>query len=99
LLKDVYAMKSPLFAAVVGIGLFSQAPLFAQDGPPPSLGGRMLERLDADGDGKITRAEFDAEAAQRFARMDRNGDGVVDAAELKDLRDRFGGRGRGPDPR
>jgi Ca2+-binding EF-hand superfamily protein len=43
--------------------------------------GAMLESADADHDGKVTRQEFtDARAAQ-FARLDRNGDGVVDDAD------------------
>lgn len=36
---------------------------------------------DADGDGVVTRAEHDAHAAQRFARMDANNDGVVNETD------------------
>lgn len=42
-------------------------------------GGTMM--ADANGDGAVTRAEFDAASAQRFARMDSNGDGKLDAAD------------------
>lgn len=56
--------------------------------PPNSLGGPraggpggggMLALLDANGDGKLSRAEFDAP----FERLDANRDGVLDEAEIK----------------
>lgn len=37
--------------------------------------------LDANGDGAITRAEYDAAVRQAFAGIDRNRDGVLDEAE------------------
>ena len=50
--------------------------------------GAMLERLrtaDADKDGKVTREEFDAQFKQApsnlYARLDRNGDGVLTPAD------------------
>lgn len=55
--------------------------------PPPPAGGPggpgggpadMLARLDADGDGKLTRAEF----AAPFAMLDRDGNGVIDTSEM-----------------
>lgn len=55
--------------------------------PPPPAGGPggagsgpadRLARLDADGDGKLTRAEF----AAPFAMLDRDGNGVIDASEM-----------------
>lgn len=51
---------------------------------------QMLERADANGDGNITRAEFDQARAQTFARLDRNDDGYVDSSDRPRLfRDRF----------
>ncbi len=54
-------------------------------GGPGGMGGpgAMLERLDADHDGKLTRAEFD----MPFDRMDANHDGVVDQAEMQTARE------------
>jgi hypothetical protein len=45
------------------------------------MGGRMLERADANGDGVVTRDEFHAQVLQRFGRVDTNGDGKIDQAE------------------
>src|SRR5262249_22268637 len=52
---------------------------------------RMMSRLDTDGDGAISQAEFtagrpqgasEADAAQRFAAIDTDGDGSLTASEL-----------------
>src|SRR5512145_921128 len=49
--------------------------------------GGTIEQADANQDGKVTRQEYiDARAAQ-FARMDRNGDGVVDETDSRDRAD------------
>lgn len=40
---------------------------------------RRLARLDADGDGRISQAEFVARRLAQMERLDRNGDGVLDA--------------------
>lgn len=40
-------------------------------------GGRFLERLDADNDGRVTRQEALDGAAERFRAADTNGDGVL----------------------
>lgn len=53
-------------------------------------------RADANGDGVITRAEFDAEAAARFDRMDANKDGKIDKSEMPQ-RGRRGMPPRSPD--
>ena len=43
-----------------------------------------LEQADANHDGKVTKQEYiDARAAQ-FARLDRNGDGFIDAADSRE---------------
>jgi len=43
---------------------------------------RVFEALDADKDGKISAAEWQAAGERRFARLDRNKDGAVTADEL-----------------
>ena len=42
----------------------------------------MMERLDTNRDGVITRSEFKG-SPERFSMMDSNGDGKVDGAEMK----------------
>lgn len=69
---------------------------------------KMMERLDTDGDGKLTLAEFvggregkrKERAENVFARLDKNEDGVVTLDELKDRsgkRKRKGKRKRRPE--
>lgn len=49
--------------------------------------GMGLARLDTNGDGTISRAEFAAPAMQRFDRADADGDGVVTPAERAAMRE------------
>ncbi len=44
---------------------------------------KMFKRLDKDGDGKLSLAEFAAPPIKMFARMDRNHDGVISADEMR----------------
>lgn len=48
--------------------------------------GGWLARVDANGDGMITREEFTAPAMQRFDKMDANNDGIVTPEERKAAR-------------
>jgi len=73
-------------------------PAIGNDAPPPPRGmspmgpgGRGLERMDSDGDSRVSRAEYVAALEQRFERMDDNRDGFIDKAERDANR---GGRGR-----
>ena len=56
-----------------------------RDVPVPPLGGRkhdgMGRRMDPNGDGSVTREEFEARALKRFDRVDANHDGMIDATE------------------
>ncbi|MDG2532727.1 EF-hand domain-containing protein [Sphingomonas sp. HITSZ_GF] len=78
-------MKKFLLAAAFGATAIA-APAFAQDAPPqpPRPGGMaMLDRLDTNKDGVITRDEFSADVARRFAKLDADKDGKVSQAELQ----------------
>lgn len=56
---------------------------------------RRLWERDTDGDGRISRDEAPRRMQRRFDFMDGNGDGFIDEAEVKQMRERFrSGRGR-----
>ncbi len=65
-------------------------------GEGPRRGGefikRMIERMDTDEDGKISESEAKGRLKERFKKVDRNGDGFIDAEEMKHARP---GRGKG----
>ena len=44
---------------------------------------RRLERMDINGDGKVTLDELENRAKKRFAMMDRNDDGAIEKSELR----------------
>ena len=60
-----------------------------------SHGHRGLVRMDADGDGFVSKAEFDDARLARFGALDVNGNGVIDADELPQWRGKGEGRGYG----
>lgn len=69
------------------------AAALAMAAPPPAAAQVMatadyLERMDTDGDGRVSLAEYLDWMGYAFHEMDRNGDGVLDAGELP------GGRGQ-----
>ncbi len=55
---------------------------------------KMFERLDANKDGKLTRAEATS-GDKRFERMDANGDGYLTKDELKKAHTQAGNKGKG----
>ncbi len=50
-------------------------------------GGKFLERVDTDGDGSVSRAEFDAHHDKKFTRMDKDGNGTITKEEIDAHRD------------
>ena len=61
-------------------------------GAPPTPA-ELMARLDHDGDGRISKAEFDG-PAEHFSQFDKNGDGFLEAAELPIGPPNRGGRRR-----
>ena len=66
-------------------GLLLLLPLLAHAQGTPA---EYLRLFDADGDGRVSEAEYVAHLSEGFQRLDRNGDGVLEADELP------GGRGK-----
>ncbi|MEP9360747.1 ca2+ sensor protein [Sphingomonas sp. KR3-1] len=81
-------MKKFLIAAALGATLIG-APAFAQ--AAPQRGAAMLDRLDTNHDGVITKDEFNADVAARFAKLDTDKDGKVSQAEREAGRPGGGG--------
>jgi len=48
----------------------------------PSMFDHMLKKMDTDGDGKISSAEFQTAAAARFAAIDTQGSGKITAEQI-----------------
>ncbi len=77
-------------AAATAVGAVLMAGLPALAGPAgedtggdsSGHGARLLERLDRDGDGAISREEARSLGDARFGRWDRDGDGAVTEAEM-----------------
>ncbi|MBL8270670.1 EF-hand domain-containing protein [Steroidobacter sp.] len=57
--------------------LLLSAPLMAQ-----SRGEGALEKADTNKDGSVTREEYIAARAERFTKLDRNSDGVIDSSDV-----------------
>ena len=61
--------------------------------------GDMLQRMDKDGDGTLTKEEFISSSEERFAQMDENKDGKVTKEEIeamgRRMREMMGGGGGG----
>jgi Ca2+-binding EF-hand superfamily protein len=88
---------------VLGLGGYAQAQTGPTPGPDKGERSRasLLQRLDADKDGKVTKSEFDAVHAAQFKAADKNGDGFVDKAEFTafDTERRAAFGARNPDAR
>lgn len=84
-----------LLAPTLVAGAFTALAVVAgQLMPVPSAAAQVrgsddyLQRMDSDGDSRVSLAEYQSWMGYAFERMDRDGDGVLAAAELP------GGRGR-----
>jgi len=55
--------------------------------------GQMLEKADANKDGRVTREEYAQSRLQMFDKLDRNDDGFVDQEDAPKVRRRQGGGG------
>lgn len=83
-------MRYAYLALILSVVLFGGA-AYAQPGPGHGPGA-----ADLDGDGTISRAEFDQWSGEMFGQLDSNGDGVISEDEqIRPRRDRDRQRMRG----
>ena len=75
-------MKRSVLIAALLIGLAPFCAAQAQEMP----GQRILQRIDTNGDGVISKDEMTAARERLFKRLDRNGDGVIDEKEMESAR-------------
>ena len=70
-------MKRYPYGLMAALALLASGPSSGQDFPRTPK--EYLQRMDANGDGKVDEAEYVRYMSQGFLRMDVNGDGVIDA--------------------
>jgi len=81
-------IKLPLIALVTAALAGAAVAQPPGSGPGRGPGGAFgLLALDANGDGKLTRTEFDAGQRARFAELDANKDGTATPEEFKTFHD------------
>ncbi|MDW3206923.1 MAG: EF-hand domain-containing protein [Alphaproteobacteria bacterium] len=70
-----------------GDGLISQDEFMAA-GKDRNWGGKRFSWMDEDGNGRLNPAEMAAMSERLMSRLDANEDGIIDADELQQMRDR-----------
>jgi len=81
-------MNSPFRITSISAALAAAGLLAAGIAVANPRGGGMLERMDADKDGAISKVEMDAHHAEMAAALDANADGQVTFEESKAHRER-----------
>ncbi len=95
-------MKKILMLSAAAM-VVSVSPVFAADATPPAATAppaaehsdakrphrNMLEDVDTNKDGDISKQEFMTGAEARFAKMDANSDGTISKQEIEALRAKF----------
>lgn len=68
--------------------VFLASPVYAEDiageaGAHEGRKGGMMQKIDTDGDGKVSKSEFIAVHEKKFSKIDADGDGYVGREEMK----------------
>jgi hypothetical protein len=75
--------KLLLTTAMVGAFALTSTAAIAEHHEGGNYKGKMMERVDTDGDGQVSKAEFMAKHEEMFTKMDTNSDGFVSPEEMK----------------
>ena len=78
----ILAAAAIALAATLSFSALAQEPGYGKPGPRGDGPRGMMQRVDTDGDGRITLEEFKAPQERQFAMLDANGDGVIDKDEF-----------------
>ena len=77
-------MKRKLLLSITAVGILAAPVAFAQG--PQGGGdrkGKMMQAIDTNGDGQISKGEFMAKHEERFDEMDADHDGSLSKEEMK----------------
>ncbi len=94
-IPTIPAVLAAVLVLLAGAALAQGGPPAGGRGPGGGCGGGMFASIDANGDGRIGRDEFQAHVESMFAIMDQKQDGKVTRDEYTGLRMGPGG-GMGP---
>jgi len=78
-------MKKLFLAAIAvsALSIASGAVMADNHGDHGHKKGKMMEKIDTNADGMISKTEFMAKHEEKFAKMDVNGDGNLSKEEMK----------------
>jgi Ca2+-binding EF-hand superfamily protein len=78
-------LQFALGVSLLGSGALAGAALADHRGAPRGFGPSWFDRLDADGDGRLTQAEIDDARRARLAEFDQDGDAQLSLEEYQAL--------------
>lgn len=76
-------MRTKLMLAAVTAVMMAAPVAMAGEHGEAKHGGKMLEKIDTDADGKVSKAEFMTAHEARFTKADADADGFLTAEEMK----------------
>lgn len=86
--KGTTIMKRPALVVTLLLGLAPLCAAQAQEMAGKDMPGKhILQRVDTNGDGAVSKDEMIAAREHAFKKLDRNGDGVIDEKEIEGARD------------
>jgi len=83
-----------VFGFILGVSLAHAEPMRHEGQMHGQMEDKMFKDADTDGDGAISKAEFDAVHARRFKEMDTNNDGKITRDEMKAMREKMMEKGK-----